>query len=492
MASKMRNFAALLAATAVALSLAAAPAGASPGQQTIFDATNDVLHAGSTADRNAVLDQLQALGVDTVRVVVPWRQLVPAPDASQRPAGFDPTDPAQYQGAIGAIDDVVKGAPARGMQVLLSPSGPIPNWASASGTSSIADPKPAEYEALLTGLGRRYDGSFVPCDPILPLPILPPICLPHPPAIPRVGFWSLYNEPNLELFLQPQYSRAGKPVAGAIYRGLFLAGQRGLAASGHGADTILIGETAPGPGRGSTNPITFLRQTLCLDTRYRRRQGCAPVTASGWAHHPYDLRGSPLESSSRKLVTIASLGRLTTALARAAKANATTRRLPVYVTEYGVETVPDASNGVSFGVQAAYLGLAEMLLWSNPQVRSYAQYLLRDDPGTGPLSFQSGLRTAEGSPKPSYESFPISLAVRRRGERLDFWGHVRPATGPVRVTITQRGAGGAARVLRTVQTDSAGYFRFGARAGAGRRWRAAATLPGGRALSGPSVPAFSF
>ena len=101
-------------------------------------------------------------------------------------------------------------------------------------------------------------------------------------------------------------------------------------------------------------PITFLRQTLCLDTRYRRRQGCAPVTASGWAHHPYDLRGSPLESSSHKLVTIASLGKLTTALARAAKANATTRRLPVYVTEYGVETVPDASNGVSFGVQAAW------------------------------------------------------------------------------------------------------------------------------------------
>jgi hypothetical protein len=62
----------------------------------------------------------------------------------------------------------------------------------------------------------------------------------------------------------------------------------------------------------------------------------------------------------------------------------------------------------------------------------------------------------------------------------------------VRVTISQRGAGGAARVLRTVQTDSAGYFRFGARAGVGRRWSAAATLPGGRALSGPSVPAFSF
>ncbi len=191
-------------------------------------------------------------------------------------------------------------------------------------------------------------------------------------------------------------------------------------------------------------------------------------------------------------MTIASLKKLTTALDRAAKANATTRRLPVYVTEYGVETVPDATYGVSLGTQAAYLGLAEMLLWSDPQVRSYAQYLLRDDPGDGTLSFQSGLRTAQGSPKPSYASFPISLAVRRRGKRLGFWGHVRPATGPVRVTVSQRGAGGGVRVLRTVRTDSGGYFRFGARAGAGRRWSAAATLPGGRALTGPFVPAFRF
>ncbi len=232
MASKMRNLAALLAVCAVALSLIAAPAGANRREQTIFDATNDILHAGSTAERNAVLDQLQALGVDTVRLVVPWRQIVPAPDASQRPAGFDPSDPAQYQGAIGAIDDLVRGAPARGMQVLLSPSAPVPNWASASGASSTANPNADEFQAFLTGLGRRYDGSFIPCDPILPLPILPPLCIPHPPALPRVGFWSLYNEPNLDLFLQPQYDTAGRPVGGAIYRSLFLAGQRGLASPG--------------------------------------------------------------------------------------------------------------------------------------------------------------------------------------------------------------------------------------------------------------------
>jgi hypothetical protein len=466
-------------------------AAANHSQQTIFDATGDILRADSTAARNGILDQIESFGVDTVRVVIPWRDIVPSPQAAVRPAGFDPTNPDDYVGDIGAIDDVVKGATARGMQVLLTPSSPIPNWASRSGASYISDPKPDEFEALLEGLGSRYSGTHVPCVPIEPPPATPPTCTPTPPALPRVHMWSLYNEPNLNLYLQPQY-RNGKPVAGTIYRSLFLAGQQGLAASGHGGDTVLIGETSPGPGTHSTAPITFLRQVLCLDTRYHRRPGCAPISASGWAHHPYDLRGSPIKVSSRKLVTIATMSRLTDALTRAAKAHATSRRLPVYVTEYGVETIPDPMGGVSFVKQAAYLALAEMLLWNNPQVRSYAQYLLTDDPGNGQFSFQSGLRRANGFRKASYDSFPISLVVRRLGRKLEFWGHVRPASGPVRVRIRQRDSAGPPFLLRTMRTDGGGYFKFTEPLHDGRRWSAQATLPNGTLLEGPYIPAFGF
>lgn len=477
---------------ACCLMAAAAPtAWAGRGQETIFDATNDLLRADSVAARGAVLDQLESLGVDTVRVVVPWREIVPAPGAATPPAGYDPTDPASYKGGVVAtLDAVVRGADARGMRVLLTPSSPMPNWASRSGRSSVSDPKPAEYRRLVTGLGRRYSGSFggLVCDEFLAsLGICTALEVLIQP-IPRVDFWSFYNEPNLDIFLKPQYRR-GRPVAGSIYRSLFLAGRNGLAASGHGDDTVLVGETAPGPGRTGTAPIDFLRGVLCLDASFRPRGSCAPLDADGWAHHPYDPRGTPFSSSSRKLVAIPSITKMTGALARAASGGSTGGRLPIYVTEYGVESVPDRVLGVSLQRQAEFLGIGEYLLWLNPGVRSFAQYLLRDDDPGHRFSFQSGLRRHGGAAKPSLASFPITLVVRSlRNGRLLFWGHVRPAQDRVEVTVRDE----RSRLVRSLYTNPAGYFAFTAAPRAATRWNAESTLPGGRRLRGPRIRAYGF
>src|SRR3712207_8558442 len=93
----LRQTSMALALALFAALLLAPPAGASRTQQTIFDATNDLLLAPSVQAREAALDELEALGVDTVRVVVPWRGLVPGANARERPASFDPTDPAEYE-----------------------------------------------------------------------------------------------------------------------------------------------------------------------------------------------------------------------------------------------------------------------------------------------------------------------------------------------------------------------------------------------------------
>ena len=55
----------------------------------------------------------------------------------------------------------------------------------------------------------------------------------------RVGVWSIWNEPNHPQFLLPQFVKkhAKSP---RIYRNLFLAGQRGLAASGNGGDLAAV------------------------------------------------------------------------------------------------------------------------------------------------------------------------------------------------------------------------------------------------------------
>jgi hypothetical protein len=497
-----RTIAALLLSSCFVLALLAPAAGADRRQQTIFDATNDLLLADTVAARDDVLDRLQLLGVDTVRIVVPWRAIVPSPGSPQMPDGFDPTDPADYSGGVvNSIDESIRGANARGMRVLLTPSAPIPDWASASGNSSLAYPEPAAFEQLLIGLGRRYDGTFG-C-------LLPPVCFSGQPPVlsgglpidlgqlgieldplPRVDFWSVWNEPNLDLFLRPQFRR-GKPFVGGLYRRLFLAAKEGLRESGHGDDPVLIGETSPSSGRTSTDPVAFLRQVLCLSPRFRAVGSCEPLAAAGWAQHPYDQRGTPLRLSSTRVLGVPALGRLTRALARAAAAGATTQRLPVYVTEYGVESVPDR-HGVSLAQQAEFIGISEYLLWRNPKVRSYGQYLLFDDSPSNRFAFESGLLTHSGAAKPSLDAFPIALVVRRAAGRLRFWGHVRPGDGARKVEVQVRTAGVPAQRLRTVTTDSEGYFGFSGAYAARKRWRAVCQLPGGRLLEGPWVRPYAF
>src|SRR5205085_76303 len=99
-----------------------------------------------------------------------------------------------------------------------------------------------------------------------------------------------------------------------------------------------------------------------------------------------------------------------------------------------------------------YLGIAEYLAFHNRGIRSYAQYLLRDDPITQDFAFTSGLRTEDGKKKPSYNAFGLALVVKHlRGGRLLIWGHVRPrGNRRVRVAIHLDRKGAKSRVVRRV------------------------------------------
>jgi hypothetical protein len=476
----MRRRSALPAAVLAAGVLIAVPgaAGASQSQQTIFDATAALL-GGGERERRQGLNELDALGVDTIRIVFGWRSAAPAPGRARRPPAFDPANPGDYpRRAFSSLDAAIRGAAVRGMRVLLTPSGPIPDWASRSSRSRLAEPMPAELRRFVAALGRRYGGGFRPGV--------------GAEELPRVRHWSVWSEPNQDIFLRPQFRR-GRPYSPRLYRRLFLAAQAGLRASGHGRDVLLVGETAPSGGRTGVDPIPFLRGMLCLDRSFDRRPGCRAIAASGYAHHPYSLGLAPHERSpNRGLVNLATIDRLTRALRRAAAAGATRRRLGLYMTEYGIQTRPDRRFGVSFGRQVVHLAISEFLAWREPAIRSYGQYLLRDDPPHYEFSFTTGLRRTSGRPKPSLRSFPMTLLVRRRGaRRVVVWGHVRPDGGR-RVEISYRDRGGRARLLRAVRTNRRGYFRFAARFRVGRRWAAECRLPGGRSLAGPFLRAVRF
>ncbi len=491
----MANRTTLAAATLLALlacllsaGLAPAPAKAAPSQGTVFDATSYLFNA-TASQRKARIAELRAFGVDTVRLVLGWRYLVPKPNARRRPEGFSPADPDDYPLRRWApVDATVRGVHAAGMRVLLTPSGPLPDWASASRRSALAEPRAAEYRRFITAVGRRYSGNYRPRGTCLPV-----LCGgdPRDPPLPKVRKWAIYNEANLETFLRPQF-RNGRPYSPRIYRRLFLAARAGLAKSGHAPDQVLIGETATSGGRRGVDPIPFLRGVFCLDGGFRRVGGCKKIRASGFSHHPYAPGIAPFERPrNRNQITLANLERLTRALRRVARSGASTGWLPLHLTEYGVQSVPDREFGVGLARQAEYLGISEYLAYRNRSVRSYSQYLMEDDPASFEFSFTTGLKRHSGRRKPSYRAFRLALAVRRVGRRrVLIWGHYRPG-GRRRVTIFVRRRGGGARKLRSVRTSARGYFSLRSSYRSGRRWQAVAGTPGSD-FRGTYVRAYRF
>ena len=138
----------------------AAPASASRDQESIFEDEHQLLELGS-ATANASLNDIQRLGADSVRSLVLWSRL--APRGAKRPKGFKAADPKAYPAALwDPYDDLVRGTNVRGLGLILSPSTPMPAWASRcrKGKKATCKPSPKAYGAFVTALGRRYSGSY--------------------------------------------------------------------------------------------------------------------------------------------------------------------------------------------------------------------------------------------------------------------------------------------------------------------------------------------
>ena len=222
------------------------------------------------------------------------------------------------------LDSFVAGAQARGMQVLLTPTGPIPAWASRCGGSlavkRVCKPDPQLFGSFVRALGTRY---------------------------PTVKLWSIWNEPNLRSWLRPQYevvgSQAVQRSANALPRARRLGDRRparrpATATRRSGSARPRRSATIPPAAARSaacacpprcasrilkTSPETFLRGVFCLNTNGRRLTGtegrdqrCGGykrLNVTGYAHHPYTRGGSrpPLSRTNTGEITINVASRLT-------------------------------------------------------------------------------------------------------------------------------------------------------------------------------------
>jgi len=473
-----------LLCTAVLAALMSVPATAlaSHNEAAYFEGSTDLL---SPVTRPHAIAQLQALGVKALRVELAWHDVAPGANSATKP-GFDATNPGAY--SWGEYDALIGEAVRLHWKVLLTVTSPVPRWATSNKKAPyVTSPDDLDFEQFMTAVARHY-GS-------------------------EVSLFSIWNEPNHPAFLRPQFNSHGQPASPRIYRGLYQAGYAGLMAGGLAHPPVLMGETAPF-GYDSVNvrrigvlhdvaPLAFLRGMLCLNSHYRKSGSCGPLQAVGYAPHAYTLPAGPFYKPSSRTeaddVTIGVLSRLTNALNKAAAARAIPAGLPVYLTEFGVQSVPNRELGVSLSQQAQFDAIDEHIAWSNPRVAAFSQYLLKDDPlggragasvNGGFIGFQSGLENVKGTPKPLYYSWPLPLTVTKRGHGYSLWGLVRPASGSTKLTVLVRRKGAKRySTLLAVSTSSLGYWSSSSST-QGTAWRVRWVSPSGVKYEGSPIAAY--
>jgi hypothetical protein len=105
--------------------------------------------------------------------------------------------------------------------------------------------------------------------------------------------------------------------------------------------------------------------------------------------------------------------------------------------------------------------------------------------------FQTGLFTAAGKAKPSFDGFRLPLAVRQTSsKRVSIWGLVRPVAAPTTATIEYEGKSGGWHKLMDVQADARGYFTKSGTLVSGRQWRLVWTAPNGTTYRGSPTRAY--
>jgi len=352
----------------------------------------------------------------------------------------------------------------------------------------VLRPNAEEFGKFARAVGTRYSGSYtLPSTggTTTPVPLLGTAAQAGGQTLPRVGLWSIWNEPNLPRFLLPQRrsDRAHTPESPAIYRGLLRAAHEGLSATGHGGDTILMGELLP-VGRSGSNtrsavrPLEFLRELACVDRRLRSYRGSAassrgctgftPLPGNGLAYHPYTQSGGPtIRPNHPDDATIGTLSRVRVLSDRLGdRRRLATKRLPLWLTEFGFQTnPPDELAGTPIGRVPGYMGESEFLALRERRVASYSQYPLVDDKlkGTGLArfgGFQSGLRFEDGRAKPGvYDAYRRPIFARLSSSRsAEVFGGVREAASGEVVVEAKLGRGSYRR-LGSVKLNSRGYFR---------------------------------
>jgi len=307
-------------------------------------------------------------GASIIHVTADWSQIAPTKPANP----LNGNDPA-YK--LKDLDTLVDGALRYGLGVMINISG-APKWANGGQPFNHPPTSVTTLAQFAQMLATRYNGHS---------------------GHGLVSRWSVWNEPNLQLFLTPQFE-GNTIVSPREYLRLYLAAYRAIK-RGNPQALVAVGETS---NRGRNKPIaassgvsdsvapaTFAYQLSRLDPH---------LPFDAWATHPYptDPFLGPTQKVAFPNVTLTQITHFGQSLQKWFH-----RRVPIWITEYGEQTKPQFAAGVSYAQQAKDAKTALQLAAASPYVEMFVWFTIRDSPGT----WQSGLETMGGTKKPAYAAF---------------------------------------------------------------------------------------
>jgi hypothetical protein len=363
---------------------AVSPAQAAPGRQIMVGAAEDSAKQGDPVAANAKMSLARLAGFNTIRMTSIWW-----PGQSQ--LGDD-----ELSGLRNAAD----AARLNGIRLIISV---YPNGAKTTPLTTAARMEFASYAASI------------------------------PRLVPYVRDVIVGNEPNLNRFWMPQFTRTGLDAAASAYLGLLAQTYDQLKAVSPSVN-VIGGSISPRGGdnaassRPTHSPTQFIRD---LGAAYRRSHRTKPVM-DWFAFHPY-LESSKLPPTfahpRTTTIALADYGKLVRLLGQAFDGTAQLgSTLPILYDEFGVQTratdvkrllytnqqLPSALDAVDEATQGRYYRQALQLAVCQPNVIGLLFFHVTDEAALD--RWQSGVYYTDDTPKTSLATVKTAADAARAGK----------------------------------------------------------------------------
>jgi hypothetical protein len=412
----------------------------------------------SSTDTETELKHIRAAGAKFVRMYLYWSSV--APSGVEPPVGFQARDPADSNYRWQLNDDDIRAISGAGLEPIVTILS-APAWAEGTprGGSDVGSykPSPTALADFATAVATRYSGSFE--------------------GLPRVRYWSIWNEPNYTHYLSPQTVN-GKPFQADWYR-MMLNSSADAIHSVHANNIVIGGETDPywESSQPQTAPIVFMENVVCISKKNvydKKTHKVQTVYKSAckqrakfdvWAHHAYTEGGPTRRAQVPGDASLGDMGDMRAVLNAAIRAKHVTskqKKIGLWIDEFSWESNPPDPGGVPLQLETRWVSQALYQAWKDG-VSLFTWFLIRDQPlsnrvGQSGFYYRSDKGIASDRAKPTLRAFRFPfVAFPKKKNDVYLWG--RTPTSAAENVLIERQSGSRWKLVKRLKANRYGIFQ---------------------------------